>query len=244
MWARFNGGVASSDRLTDPRTPQLASFAREVADPGRAAMLMALMDGRAWTVGELAHQAGVASNTASEHVRRLVGAGLVCEARQGRHCYLTLAGPNVAGAIEAMSLASGTSPPANSLRGHRHDDELVVGRTCYRHLAGRLGVMLVDGWMTAGFITDPWELTDSGRDWFTGLGIDTALDPRRALLRPCIDWTERRPHAAGALADRLAVAAFDHRWVVRGSHSRSARLTPDGERVLRAHLTDTKTRKH
>ncbi len=89
MWARFNGGVASSDRLTDPRTPQLASFAREVADPSRAAMLMALMDGRAWTVGELAHQAGVASNTASEHVRRLVGAGLVCEARQGRHCYLT-----------------------------------------------------------------------------------------------------------------------------------------------------------
>lgn len=233
MCVRFNGGVASPDRLSTARTPQLAAFAREVADSSRAAMLMALMDGRAWTIGELAHQAGVARNTASEHVRRLVRAGLVCEARQGRHCYVTLAGPQVAIAVEAMSLASETSPRANSLRGHRHDAEVVAGRTCYRHLAGRLGVTLLDGWLTAGFIADGWELTDSGRDWFTALGIDTAMDPRRALLRPCMDWTERRPHAAGALADRLAVAAFDHGWIVRGSHSRSAQLTPAGERVLR-----------
>ncbi len=76
------------------------------------------------------------------------------------------------------------------------------------------------------------------------MGIDTAVDPRRALRRPCFDWTERRPHAAGALADRLAVAAFDHGWVVRGSHARSAQLTPDGERVLRAHLADTNTLNH
>lgn len=239
MCVRFNGGVASSGRFSAARTPQLVAFAREVADPSRAAMLVALMDGQAWTVGELAHQAGIARNTASEHVRRLVRAGLVNEARQGRHCYLTLAGPQVAHAVEAMSLASGTSPPANSLRGRRHDDELVFGRTCYRHLAGRLGVTLLVDWRTRGFITDEWELTTTGRSWFTSLGIDTRPDPRRALLRPCIDWTERCPHAAGALADRLAIAAFAHAWVVRGSHSRSAKLTPDGERVLCTDLADT-----
>lgn len=243
MWVRFNGGVASSDRFSAARTQQ-AAFAREVADPSRAAMLVALMDGRAWTVGELAHQAGIARNTASEHVRGLVRAGLVNEARQGRHCYLTMAGPQVAQAVEAMSLASRTRPAASSLRGRRHDDELVAGRTCYRHLAGRLGVTLLADWRTAGFVTGGWELTATGRSWFTSLGIDTHPDPRRALLCPCIDWTERRPHAAGALADRLAVAAFAHGWIVRGSHSRSAKLTPDGERVLCAHLADTITLDH
>lgn len=236
---RFTGGMALSDRFAAPRTPELAAFAREVADESRAAMLVALMDGRAWTVGELAHRAGIARNTASGHVRRLIRAGLVTEARQGRHCYLTLAGPTVADAIEAMSLATLTRPATSSLRGRRHDDELAAGRTCYRHLAGRLGVGLVDEWQTAGFVTDSWELTAPGRDWFTSLGVDTSPCRRRALLRPCIDWTERRPHAAGALADRLAAAAFEQDWIIRGSHPRSARLTPAGTDRLRLHLLAT-----
>lgn len=215
-----------------PRTPQLARFAREVAEPSRASMLVALMDGRAWTVGELAHHAGIARNTASEHVRRLVRAGLVREARQGRHCYLTLAGPEVADAIEAMSLATGTEPATSNLRGKRYDDELAAGRTCYRHLAGRLGVELLDGWVARGLVTQTWALTDNGRDRFTRLGIDSRPDPRRVLLRPCIDWTVRRPHAAGALADRFAAAAFERGWIVRGRHPRAARLTPAGRDVI------------
>lgn len=223
--------------LTAPRAPDLADFARELADPSRASMLVALMDGRAWTVGELAHQAGIARNTASEHVRRLVRAELISESRQGRHCYLTLAGPQVAGAVEAMALASRTRPAARSLRGRKHDDELAAGRTCYRHLAGRLGVGLLKRWLVDGLITEGWELTDAGRDYFRDLGVDTDPDPRRALLRPCIDWTERRLHAAGALADRLAVAAFERGWVDRGSHPRAARLTAAGSRSLGVTVT-------
>lgn len=195
-------------------------------------MLVALMDGRAWTVGELARQAGVARNTASEHVRRLVRARLVCEMRQGRHCYVTLAGADVAHAIEAMSLASPTRPATPSLHGQRHDAELAAGRTCYRHLAGRIGVDLLTGWITAGMVTAEYELTGDGRDWFASIGIDPRPDPRRALLRPCVDWTERRPHAAGALADRLAQTAFERGWAVRGVHPRAARLTPTGEQIL------------
>lgn len=239
MWLRFNDLVTTHDRLTAPRTPQLASFAQEVADPSRAAMLLALMDGRAWTVGELAHQAGVARNTASEHVRRLVRAGMVDETRQGRHCYVTLAGSDVAEALEAMCLVTGTRPAARSLHGRRHDQELVAGRTCYRHLAGRLGVSLLDGMLDEGFLTARWDLTEAGRSWFVGLGVDTSPDPRRDLLRPCLDWTQRRPHAAGALADRLATKAFERGWVVRGSHRRSARLTPAGERALATALAHT-----
>src|SRR5699024_3013443 len=98
--------------------------------------------------------------------------GLVVEARQGRHCYLMLAGPEVAEAVEAMSLVVPTRPAASSLRGRRHDEELVAGRTCYRHLAGRLGVGLADEWRAAGLITESWELTNAGRGFFAGLGID------------------------------------------------------------------------
>lgn len=231
MYPRLNGGMASSS-LASPRMPELADFAREVADKSRAAMLVALMDGRAWTVGELARQAGIARNTASEHVRRLVRAGLLAESRQGRHCYLSLAGPEVAHAVEAMSLVAAIRPATPSLRGQREDAELAAGRTCYRHLAGRLGVELLAGWRDAGFVTAGWELSGTGRDWFTALGIEVYPDARRPLLRPCVDWTERVPHAAGALSDRLATTAFEQGWVVRGRHPRAAHLTPDGEKAL------------
>lgn len=237
MYARFNGLVTKPRRLTTPSTPALASFAREVAEPSRASMLVALMDGRAWTVGELALQAGIARNTASEHIRRLVRAGLVSETRQGRHCYLRLAGPQIASAVESMSLASQTRPAAQSLRARKHDEELAAGRTCYRHLAGQLGVELLDGWLKAGYVTDEWGLTDAGRSWFARLSVDTRPDPRRELLRPCIDWTERRPHAAGILAERLAAASFEHNWVTRGSHPRAVRLTLSGEDHLHLKLS-------
>ncbi|WP_182357295.1 ArsR/SmtB family transcription factor [Tomitella gaofuii] len=225
--------MSTARPLSAPRTPDLSGFAREVADPSRSAMLVTLMDGRAWTVGELARQAGIARNTASGHVRRLVRAGLVTESRQGRHCYLTLAAPQVADAIEAIGLATGTLPPTRSLRGRRFDDELAAGRTCYRHLAGRLGVGLLDGAVARGLVTGDCALTDHGRAWCEAHAIDTAPS-RRPLLRPCIDWTERRPHLAGALADRLAAAAFDRGWIVRGSHPRAVRFTPTGRSAIDA----------
>lgn len=233
MLMLFNGAVALSDRSRAPSVPDVAVFAREVADPSRASMLISLMDGRAWTVGELARAAGIAPNTASEHARRLVGAGLLTEARQGRHRYLTLAGSQIAEALEAIALVSPMRPAANSLRAHRYDDELAAGRTCYRHLAGRLGVSLLEGWITSGLLTEAWDITRKGYDWFAQLDIDTQPVPRRARLRPCIDWTERRPHAAGVLADRLTAAAFDRGWLIRGTHPRSARLTAVGEHYLR-----------
>lgn len=217
--------------ITHPSAPELAEFAQHLADASRAAMLLALMDGRAWTVGELAHQAGIARNTASEHLTRLVGAGLITCTRQGRHSYLSLAGQHTAEVIEAMSRSARTRPAAQSLRARRHDDELAQGRTCYRHLAGRLGVGLADHWMDTGILTADWTLTAEGTRWFEDLGIRVP-GGRRPPLRPCIDWTERRPHAAGPLANNLTAHAFDHGWITRGHHPRAARLTPQGRNAL------------
>lgn len=222
--------------VAHPSMPQLADFARHLSDSSRAAMLIALMNGRAWTVGELAHQAGIARNTASEHLTRLAEAGLVTHTRQGRRSYINLAGSNVAEAIEAMSRAAGTRPASYNLRGQRYDNELAQGRTCYRHLAGRLGVDLVDFWTVSGMLTPTWTLTAAGMEWFEGLGIK-ASTRQGPLLRPCLDWTERRPHAAGPLANNLTAIAFDRGWIERGSHPRAAHLTLDGRHALRLSTT-------
>jgi DNA-binding transcriptional ArsR family regulator len=222
--------MARSD-ASRPATPELARFARQLADPSRAAMMIALMDGRAWTVGELARQAGIARNTASEHLTRLADAGLVTQTRQGRHSYLSLSGNHVAEVVESMCRAAGVAPATRSLRGQRYDAELAEGRTCYRHLAGRLGVGLADRWIADGVIGTDWSLTDAGAAWFGALDIESPAGPG-PVLRPCIDWTERRPHAAGPLAAELASRAFDRGWVVRGQHPRAAHLTPRGREAL------------
>lgn len=193
-------------------------------------MLTALMDGRAWTVGELARQAGIARNTASEHLTRLTEAGVVARTRQGRHSYLALSGQHIADVIEAMCRAADVKPATRSLRGQRYDAELAEGRTCYRHLAGRLGVSLVDHWIAEGVITPAWSLTETGTSWFADLGVAAPTGSGPAL-RPCIDWTERRPHAAGPLAASLAGQAFDRGWVIRGRHPRAVHLTARGRQA-------------
>ncbi|AKT51836.1 ArsR/SmtB family transcription factor [Arsenicicoccus sp. oral taxon 190] len=210
----------------------LSVIGRALADPSRASMLTALMTGTAWTVGELATRAGIARSTASEHVHHLETAALVRLRRQGRHTYVTLAGPQVAAALESLSLLAPERPAPASLRGVRHARELTEGRTCYRHLAGRIGVALHDHLLGSELITPGYELTADGLAWFAERGVDPPSAGAGPRLRPCLDWTERRPHLAGPLAEGLACHAFAHRWIERGTHPRSIRLTPGG----RAHL--------
>ncbi|WP_460466868.1 ArsR/SmtB family transcription factor [Calidifontibacter terrae] len=222
---------------TQPSAPRAAEadltvVGRAIADRSRAQMLSALLTGTAWTVGELASYAGVARNTASDHVRQLAAAGLVTVLRQGRHTYVALAGPEIAAALEAVSLIAPPMRPVASLRGQRDARELTAGRTCYHHLAGVLGVALADRLRECGLVGADHDVTPVGRHWFTERGVDLDVRTGRVLLRPCLDWTERRPHLAGVLADRLADRALAEEWVRRGTHPRAVHLTPLGERRL------------
>lgn len=205
---------------------------RALAEPTRVAMLTALMTGTAWTVGELASWASVAPSTASEHVTHLAEAGLVTVHRQGRHSYVSLADERVASALESMSLIAPAQPVPASLRGHRHARELAQGRTCYHHLAGGLGVELADHMVVQGRVTRDYGLTEAGVQWFVGMGADPCRTKGSPPLRACMDWSERRPHLAGPLATWLTTHALENGWIQRGSHPRSVRLTPAGERYL------------
>lgn len=213
----------------------LAQVGRAVGDRSRAAFLTALMDGRAWTVTELAAVVNISKSTASEHVAVLEGAGLVERVAQGRHRYVRLAGSAAADLVESMvSLGSIEVPQfPKSLAGQRHQRELVAGRTCYRHPAGKLGVALTRSLKRAGFLSCEWTLTDQGHGWVEALGIEIPERPQRPLCRPCLDWTERVDHLAGLVADGLVSKGLHEGWFVRSSHPRSLRLTSEGYAVLR-----------
>jgi DNA-binding transcriptional ArsR family regulator len=219
---------------------QVASLA---GDPARAGMLHALMDGRALTASELARVAGITAQTASGHLARMADVGLLSVEKQGRHRYHRLASPAVAQMIESiMQVASGLQPERPSLSVGPRDVALRTARTCYDHLAGRLGVALADALVAGGYAelaNDAGLVTDSGLKFFGRIGIDVdALTARRGkraarvLCRPCLDWSERRAHLAGAVGEALCTHSLEHGWIRRIHGTRAVAVTPKGQRIF------------
>lgn len=226
---------------TPARFSEIASVA---GDPARAAMLHALMDGRALTATELAHVAGITPPTASGHLARLLEAGLLHVEKQGRHRYHRLASPAVARMMEGiMQVAATTRAPTAPLFVGPRDAALRAARTCYDHLAGRLGVALADALVVRGDIEladDAGVVTEVGVERLHHLGLDLAAirpaqgrKPSRMLCRPCLDWSERRMHLAGALGAALCAHCFAKGWIRRVEGTRAVAITPKGQIGLR-----------
>ncbi|MFE6521206.1 ArsR/SmtB family transcription factor [Streptomyces sp. NPDC057794] len=220
----------------DPRAAGLARLTALLADETRAMCLLALLDGRAWTAGELARHAGVAPSTLSEHLSRLVAGGLLAEERQGRHRYVRLAGTRVAQLVEdlAAQVAPDLAAPPRNLRESTAGAAMARGRTCYDHLAGRLGIVVTDALTARGLLVREtgFALTDAGVSWFGTAGIGLGRRGRRPLARACLDWTERRPHLAGVAGAALCRHALETGWCVRIGSGRAVKVTAAGERAL------------
>jgi len=214
----------------------IARLAALLADPTRAGMCLALLDGTAWTAGELATTTGVARSTASEHLDQLVAGGLLSEERQGRHRYLRIATPAAAQLVESLAVQAGPGARPRSLRAVTAGEAMARGRTCYDHLAGRLGVAVLDALVDRDLIAlrRGVALTEAGQLWLADLGVDVddLARQRRPLLRSCLDWTERRPHLAGAVGAAVCTRFTDEGWVERGT-GRTVRVTDSGSRALR-----------
>jgi DNA-binding transcriptional ArsR family regulator len=205
-------------------TIELAEVAAVLADPSRATMCLALIDGRAWTVGELATAAAIAPSTASGHVRRLADAGFVATVRQGRHHYVRLADQRVAELIERLA-EHGAQRTPRTLRASLRARRLAYARTCYDHLAGRLGVAVRDGMLRTGLVdrADGLVLTPAGHDVLSDLGVDIPKPNHRAPLKDCLDWTERREHLSGTVPTALLARAVADGWLDR-EQDRSVRM--------------------
>jgi len=218
----------------------LAALAALLADATRATFCLALLDGRAWSAGELAAHAGVAASTASEHLSRLVAGGLLAEQRRGRRRYVRLAGPRVAQLIEdlashAAHAGGGDRARPATLRTLSAARALAAARTCYDHLAGRLGVAITDALTARGLLCQDagFALSDEGLSWFAvELGAPLPGGGRRPLARPCLDWTERRPHLAGGAGAVLCATVLERGWVTRVGSGRAVALTRAGGEAL------------
>ena len=220
-----------------------AEIAALAGDPTRAGMLHALMDGRALTASELAHVAGITPQTASGHLARMATAGLLTVEKQGRYRYHRLASRAVAQMMESiMQVASALEPPRPLVVGPR-DAALRIARTCYDHLAGRLGVALADALVAGGYAEladDAGLMTNTGLKLLDHIGIDVdrllarrGKRSARILCRPCLDWSERRPHLAGAVGAAICAHCFTKGWIRRVSGSRAVTITPMGQRTFR-----------
>jgi len=221
-------------------TASLAETAALVGDPARAAMLMALMDGRALTASELARAAGVTPQTASGHLARLTAAGLLGLHCQGRHHYHRLASPAVArmleGIIEVTAAKEAARPRKAVVTGPR-DKAMRAARTCYDHLAGQLGVRLADALTERSYVelsSEGGAVTETGIGFCREFGVDLgAAAGGHVYCRPCLDWSERRYHVAGRVGAEIQRCCLAHGWLTRERDTRALRLTAAGRTGLR-----------
>ncbi|MFI5588650.1 ArsR/SmtB family transcription factor [Amycolatopsis sp. NPDC051758] len=238
----------------------IARTAALFADPARVRVLLALGDGRALAASVLAAEARLSAQGVSAHLAKLRAAGLVVAEKSGRHRFYRLAGPEPAELLETLARFS-PAQPVTSLREGTRAEALRTARTCYDHLAGRLGVAVTSALLTRGALAAQDGVTGTGRregdrisaplrehpytlgpraaSVFGSLGVDldAAAAGRRPLLKFCLDWSEQRHHLAGALGAAVATRFGEAGWVQRrGKTHRALRLTPEGAQALRTHL--------
>lgn len=225
-------------------TNRIAHIAALIGEPARTAMLLALMDGRALTARELAGAAHISAATASRHLALLADASLLRVEPQGRHRYHRLASPEVAHLLEGLMQLSepGARPPARRIVAGPRDEALRMARTCYDHLAGRLGVAIAGHLLDEGAAVFDEEggaghVTDRAAPVLQRLGLQAeGLAGRgtgRPHCRPCMDWSERRLHVAGRLGSLICQHCLDSGWLARGQGTRALAITPRGAASLR-----------
>lgn len=244
----MNSTPTRIEETSHTTTPDIAAAASAFADPRRVRVLMALADGRALPAGRLAEEAGVSASTASSHLGLLLDLGLIEADQQGRRRFYRLANASVEEVLTALSRVA-PQRPITSLRQNTRAAALRQGRTCYHHLAGRLGVdqfrrMLTAGWIVGGDGQhhpetgidvlssvgkgQQYHLAEVGACALRSWGIPTAALSTAAPLKYCIDWTEQAHHLAGTLGTAITERMFDLEWIERGRVPRSVHLTEAG----------------
>jgi DNA-binding transcriptional ArsR family regulator len=217
------------------------SVAGLIGEPARARMLWSLLDGKAYTATELALCADVTSQNASMHLSKLVQAGLLSVEKQGRHRYYRFSRADVAYAIEAIASLAPTQRSPTDRNENRSTEDIRFCRTCYDHLAGKVAVAVTQRLLKEKLIVPKekmYEVSTKGEKWFSKLGVDVARirTQKRIFAQPCLDWSERRHHLAGALGAALLAVMVERKWVRKLKQSRVTVLTAEGQLALHREL--------
>jgi DNA-binding transcriptional ArsR family regulator len=215
----------------------ITSVGELIGEPARTSILIALLNGRDLTAGELARTAGISAQSASAHLSKLVDGGLLRSRSQGRNRYYGITRPEVVHALEALGSIATLPRPANAIRS-REDTEIDRARSCYDHLAGRVAVEMTKALENFKVIRPSgdrdYKLGPKGSSWFAALDIDvdSLHSVRRTFARRCLDWTERKPHLAGALGAALFSRMLASGWIARRHGTRALRITHRGAQEL------------
>ena len=216
--------------------PNIAALASAIADPTRVMICASLLDGRAWTLTELSRALSIPMSSLSDHVSILVDHEVLTERRQGKHRYVQIASTDIADWLEHTgALAGDHVAAAPSLAAKTRDRQLLEARTCYRHIAGRLGTQLFSALMQREWIGESMIVTAEGRTGLAeafGVVVGQRSSSPRPMVRRCLDWTERRSHLGGVLGDDICRTFFDREWIVRRPNSRALKIAPEGREHL------------
>ncbi len=223
--------------------PDVALIAGLIGEPVRAAMLTALVGGRALPAGELAFIGNVAPQTASFHLRKLLDASLIQVERHGKHSYYRLANERVAATLESLAALAPVRKSVEVRSRSRYESERVLqlrfARSCYRHLAGILAVNVAQSLLDRDYLITNgvmFSLTDRGRRWCVDLGVNLESSRPDKPNRACLDWTERRHHIGGPLGAALLSRLIDLRWIARKPETRAVRVTLQGVKAFEQHF--------
>jgi DNA-binding transcriptional ArsR family regulator len=216
--------------------PDISSIAKAISEPSRAAMLTALLDGRLHPASSLAYIAGIKPQTASFHLKRMTELNLISVERHGRHRYYGLTNYEVASTLESFLVIS-PKTEIKSFRQATQDKAIRDARTCYDHLAGKLGVKITDSMLVNGYLenlTDSFIITEKGEEFFAGLHIDLSevKKSRRKFINKCLDWSERRHHLSGAVGNALFEKFLELNWIEKASGTRAVKLTSEGKKKI------------
>ncbi|MFM2563414.1 ArsR/SmtB family transcription factor [Bacillus sp. GX] len=220
--------------------PNISYIAKLIAEPTRAIILDCLMNNQALPASELAYMAKVSNLTISSHLSKLIEGNLLTVEQHGRHRYYRLANQEVAEVLEKL----GTIAPTVQVRSLKQSNQLKkvrYARTCYDHLAGRLGVEITEKLLHTEFLIlekGEYIVTEQGKQWFLnfGINIETAHIKRRVFAKPCLDWSERRYHISGWLGSAIAKLFFEQEWITKTDKSRAVHLTQKGMKLLKDQL--------
>jgi DNA-binding transcriptional ArsR family regulator len=215
---------------------QFIKTATLIGDATRASILWNLLDGRAFTATELAIAVETSAQNISMHLGKLLEASLICVEKQGRHKYYRFSNKEVAYAVEAMANLI-PKPKVAVKKKSKEYPPIKYCRTCYDHLAGKIGVALTDSLLEQKIIVqqdNTFEISKEGARWFSDFGIDLpeAQKQKRIFLKPCLDWSERRNHIAGSIGALLLNKMISEDWLRRNKNSRAVTITGKGEKEL------------
>lgn len=216
--------------------PSMATIGAMIGSPVRSLILSVLFDGKAITATELAQIGNISPATCSEHLKKLVQSGLLICERQGRHRYYRLSGSEVAEALEPLIHLVGSKPtPMRTVS--PQTKAIRDARLCYDHIAGKLGVQICKAMLDQNILVHTkrdYELTKNGEQFFENLGISVVelRLKRRMFARQCLDWSERKPHVAGALGAAFTTHAFSQGWIKRAKQRRVVVITPKGRQAF------------